>query len=212
MQYPPAPWTIKGYAIQTLHLVDIDQVSSLIPPELNLFSVWPGKTIAIVYLSYYSSESVMEYSELIVALAVTADNGKLGGWVSHIYVDNENSVAGGREIWGLPKELAEFTWQEKSVTVRQGNQHLCTLNFSQTSFAWRQKLATPVFSKLDNDFLTFTANFEGLVGFVGSSLVVPSESPFAGVGLGQPFLTVRCDQLILQIDAPKYGRVLTVDS
>ncbi len=212
MQYPPAPWTLKGYAIQTLHLVNIDQVLSLIPPELNLFPVWPGKTIASAYLSYYSSESVMEYSELIVALAVTADNGKLGGWISHIYVDNENSVAGGREIWGLPKELAQFTWQEKSVTVSQGNQHLCTLNFSQPNFAWRQKLAAPIFSKVDDDLLTFTGNFEGLIGFVGASVDIPSDSPFAGVGLGHPFLAVRCDQLTVQIDAPKFGRVLSVNS
>ncbi|BAY36881.1 hypothetical protein NIES2111_12150 [Nostoc sp. NIES-2111] len=202
MQYPPAPWTLKGYAIQTLHLVDIDQVRSLIPPELNLFSLWPGKAIASVYLSYYSSDSVMEYSELIVALAVTADKG-FGGWISHIYVDNENSVAGGREIWGLPKEYAQFTWQEKSVTVHQGNQNLCTLNFSQPNFAWRQTLAAPGFSKLDHNLLTFTAKFEGLMGFVGANLEVPNTSPFSSVGLGQPFLTVRYDQMVLQVDAPK---------
>lgn len=202
MQYPPAPWTLKGYAIQTLHLVDKDKVRSLIPPELNPFSLWPGKAVASVYLSYYSSESVMEYSELIVALAVTADKG-FGGWISHIYVDNENSVAGGREIWGLPKEYAEFTWKEKSVTVRQGNQYLCTLNFSQPSFAWRQTLAAPGFSKLAEELMTFRAKFEGLIGFITASLEVPQDSPFVSIGLGQPFLTVRYDQMVLQVDAPK---------
>jgi hypothetical protein len=201
MQYPPAPWTLKGYAIQTLHLVDKDKVRSLIPPELNPFSLWPGKAIASVYLSYYSSDSVMQYSELIVALAVTADKG-FGGWISHIYVDNENSVAGGREIWGLPKEYAQFTWQEKSVKVRQGNQNLCTLNFSQPSFAWRQSLAAPGFSKLAEKLVTFKAKFEGLIGFIGASLEVPQDSPFVSIGLGQPFLTVRYDQMVLKVDAP----------
>jgi len=203
MPYPLAPWTLKGFAIETLHLVNIDQVRSLIPTGLNLFSVWPGKTIATVYLSSYGSGSVLEYSELIVALAVVADKGKIGGWISHIYVDNADSVAGGREIWGLPKEFAEFTWQEKSVTVHQGNQQLCTLNYDQQSLAWRQKLAVPGFSRLANDLLTFTAKFEALVGFIGSSLDVPTTSPFSSMGLGNSFLTVRSEQMTLQVDAPK---------
>jgi acetoacetate decarboxylase len=45
-------------------------------------------------------------------------------------VDNPDSVAGGREIWGLPKELAEFSWLggdrvltflSVRLTVRQNN-------------------------------------------------------------------------------------------
>ncbi len=39
MPYPQPPWTLKGYAIQTLHLVNIDQVRPLIPLELEIFSV-----------------------------------------------------------------------------------------------------------------------------------------------------------------------------
>ncbi len=119
--YPQyTPWTLKGYAISTVHLVDVDKVRSLIPSELNIISVLPGKTLSVVYLSYYGSGSVLEYSELIVAPALVSYQAKFGGWVSHIYVDNPDSVAGGREIWGLPKEMAEFTWEDnKRVTVRQ---------------------------------------------------------------------------------------------
>src|SRR4028119_2333800 len=147
MTYPQAPWTLQGYALQTLQLIDVERVRPLIPPEFDIVSVLPGKTVGGVYLSNYGSGSVLEYSELIVNAAMVRYSGKIGGRVSHIYVDNGDSVAGGREIWGLPKELAEFTWDNGSrVTVRQGNKLLCSLNYNQQSFGWRQWLGASGFS------------------------------------------------------------------
>jgi acetoacetate decarboxylase len=46
---------------------------------------------------------VLEYNELIIIAAVLGYKGKFGAWISHIYVDNPDSVAGGREIWGYLK-------------------------------------------------------------------------------------------------------------
>lgn len=203
MPYPQAPWTLQGYAIQTLHLVNVDQVRPLIPLELEIISVWPGKTLASVYLSYYGSGSVLEYSELIVVPALVNYQSKIGGWVSHIYVNNPNSVAGGREIWGLPKELAKFTWEQgKFVTVHQENRKLCSLNYNQQSLAWRQWLTASAFSTKGGDLLIFPAEFESVLGLISSKLEIPGESPFSGIGLGQPWLTVRCEQMSLRIDAP----------
>jgi hypothetical protein len=45
MGYPSAPWTLKGYALLTLHLLDVDRVRHLIPKELEIKTVWPGKTV-----------------------------------------------------------------------------------------------------------------------------------------------------------------------
>ncbi|MBW4687582.1 MAG: acetoacetate decarboxylase family protein [Komarekiella atlantica HA4396-MV6] len=204
MPYPQTPWTLQGYAIQTLQLVNIDRVRHLIPSELEIISVWPGKTLGSVYLSNYGSGSVLEYSELVVAPAVVSYQGKFGGWVSHIYVDNADSVAGGREIWGLPKELAEFSWEQgERVTVRQGNQQLCSLNYNRQNLALRSHLNASGFSAMGNDLLIFPTKFESLLGLIGSKLEVPAESPFSNIGFGQPFLTVRYEQMRLRVDAPK---------
>jgi acetoacetate decarboxylase len=66
MSYPQAPWILQGYAFQTLQLLDIERVRPFIPAELDIISVFPGKTLGGVYLSRYSAGSVLEYSELIV--------------------------------------------------------------------------------------------------------------------------------------------------
>lgn len=222
MPYPQAPWTLQGYAIQTLQPLDIDLVRPLIPSQLAIIPVFPGKTLGGIYLSYYGSGSVLEYSELIVIAGVVGYKGKFGGWISHIYVDNPDSVTGGREIWGLPKEIADFTWQKSNtdskdsvlsdafgkdfvqrVTVSQGSQILCSLNYSQQSFGWRQWLGASSFSTLNSDLLIFPAQLDSHLGLISSKLEIPAESPFASLALGQPWLTVRADEMNLRVGAPE---------
>lgn len=206
MPYPQAPWILQGYAFLALQPLDINRVRPLVPSELEIISVWPGKTLGGVYLSYYGSDSVLEYSELIVIAAIAGYQGKFGGWVSHIYVDNPDSVAGGREIWELPKELAEFTWQKGDrdrVTVRQGNRLLCSFSYAQQGLGWRQWLGASGFSTLGSNLLSYPAELDARLGLVSSQLEVPQESPFTSLALGQPWLTVRCDEMHLKVGAPE---------
>ncbi|NJL60915.1 MAG: acetoacetate decarboxylase family protein [Methylacidiphilales bacterium] len=204
MPYPPTPWYLEGYAVQTLHLVDIDRIRHLIPSELKIISVFPGKTIGGLYLSKYISNSVLAYSELIIIPALVSYRGKISGWVSHIYVDNLDSVAGGREIWGLPKELADFDWQiDKRVVVKQGNNLLCRLDYNKQSlFAWRQWLAWSSLSRKNGNILSFPFEFEFKFGLINSRLEVPQESHFSDLNLQNPLLTIRCDEMSLKVDAP----------
>jgi hypothetical protein len=211
---------LQGHALQTLQLIDVERVRSLIPPELEIISVFPGKTVGGVYLSYYGSGSVLEYSELIVVAGLVSYSGKLGGWVSHIYVDNPNSVAGGREIWGLPKQLAEFTWENgkavkpdaghssaswhhNQVTVRQGAQLLCSLRYNWQSFGLPIPFSGNIFSTLDSSILLFQGQVESHIGLVNGKLTVPAESPFGSLELGKPWLTLYCDQMRLITREPE---------
>ncbi len=202
MTYPQPPWTLKGDAFVTLQLLDIARVRPLIPAELNIVSVFPSKTVGGVYLSKYSSGSVLEYSELIIIAGFLSYKGKFGGWVSHIYVDNPDSVAGGREVWGLPKELAQFSWEASSVTVSQSGNLLCKLNYQRQSFGLPLKLSASAFSCQESKLLIFPAFVESSFGLVSSNLEIPTTSPFAKLNIGQPILTVHSDRLNLVVDAP----------
>lgn len=202
MTYPQPPWTLKGDAFVTLQLLDMARVRPLIPAELNIVSVLPGKTIGGVYLSKYSSGSVLEYSELIIIAGFLSYKGKFGGWVSHIYVDNPDSVAGGREVWGLPKELAQFSWEASSVTVSQSDNLLCKFNYQRQSFGLPLKLSASAFSCKDSNLLIFPAFVESNFGLVSSNLEIPTTSPFAELNIGQPILTVHSDRLNLVVESP----------
>jgi hypothetical protein len=202
MSYPQAPWTLQGYAYQTLQLLECDRVRPLIPSELNLVSVFPGKTVGGVYLSKYGAGSVLEYSELIVVAALASYAGKIGGWISHIYVDNVDSVVGGREIWGLPKEMAEFTWTDRSVTVTQGDRLLCRLKYNWQSPGFPLPFGASSFSSLGSNLLLFPTQLKARWSLVGSQLEIPPDSPFGDLDINRPWLTVYADRMQLTVGAP----------
>ncbi|MGL5063309.1 MAG: acetoacetate decarboxylase family protein [Microcoleus sp.] len=213
MIYPSAPWKLRGYAVQTLQLVDVVRVRSLVPSELGIISFLPGKTLGGIYISSYGLDSAIEYNELIVVSAIVNYCGKWGAWVSHIYVDNPNSVAGGREIWHLPKELAQFSWEGSDsvkasslgyrVTVRQGNCQLCSLNYSKQILAVPLPFSGNAFSVDRSNLLLFKGELTARIGLIGGQLEIPSESHFSYLNLEQPLLTAACENLHLTVKAPE---------
>jgi hypothetical protein len=206
MGYPQAPWTLKGYAFLSLHLIDIAKASPFIPVELAIIPSLPGKTLGGVYLSQYTNGSDLTYNELIVVAGLVNWQGTIGSWVSHIYVDNSDSVAGGREIWGLPKEMATFRWESGesgSVTVRQGDQLLCTLRSTGRLSLLRQRFSFPSFSRQNGSFLQFISTAQANFGLVKASLDIPQSSPFGGLIDSSPLMSVSADSLDLKVDAPR---------
>ncbi|HEY9706321.1 MAG TPA: acetoacetate decarboxylase family protein [Allocoleopsis sp.] len=206
MPYPQAPWTLKGYAIQTLHLIDIKSARKFIPEKLEIVSVLPGKTLATVYVSAYKKGSLLEYNELIVAAGLVRYGNYKGSWISHIYVDHPDSVSGGREIWGLPKELAEFHWNNNDVIVCQANQELCSFTWRNKPLMlnfWQPKINGDVLSILDDDMLSFSSQFNARLGLSDSKLNIPESSPFSGLNLGNPLLKLYLDDLTLIAGKPK---------
>lgn len=209
MAYPSTPWTLRGYALPTLQLIELEQVRPLIPSQLEIVSVLPGKTLGGVYVSFYDSSSVLQYSELIVVAALVRHAQQWGSWISHIYVDDADSVAGGREIWGLPKELAEFSWEKSNngyqqcVTVSQRERTLCRLSYNQPGMSLPVPFSFSHFSVIRSDLFSFQAEVKSRLGLIDAQLVVPQGSPFGRLGLNQPRLTLSANQLRVVTHAPK---------
>ena len=205
--YPPPPWHLQGKAIQSVQPVDIDQVRPLVPPQLEIVPVFPGKTLAGLYISAYTVGSDLEYNELIVVNGVVRSGDRIGIWVSHIYVDNPHSVAGGREIWGLPKQIAEFDWVEGEhprVSVLQEGQLLCRLSYRWQIPGLRQWLPAAGFSTRGSDLIWFEAEAKTYPHLLlGASVQIPFSSPFQHFHLDQPWLMFYGRQLDLTVKKPE---------
>jgi acetoacetate decarboxylase len=200
MSYPPAPWRLQGYGLQTLHLMDIDRVRHLVPAHLQIFSCLPGKTLGSLYVGRYEAESTLNYSELIVVPALIHNQGKVGVWISHIYVDNPDSIVGGREIWGLPKEMAEFEWEDKKAIVRQGDRALCELRSSWQLPGIEHPIQVPAFSLVNQQLSAFSGKGKVKWQGAGVDLQIPAESPLPD--LGRAWGAVRLSALDLQVESP----------
>lgn len=194
MPYPPAPWPVQitGTMYQTLHLLDSERVREFVPSQFDLINVLPGKTLGGIYLAYYGPGSIIEYHEMGVFLSFVRYSGKAGVWISNMYVDSEQSLEFGCEDLGLPKEMAEFDWPQDGgkITVRQGEQIICSLGPGKGYYGWKQKLGGPAFGLLDSQVLRFRVGYNVRFGLTLTRLDIPQDSPLAKYGLGKPTISI----------------------
>ena len=108
--YPPAPWTATSQ--YWAGFFRADQPASL-PRGLRPLL---GARTRVVTMVRYLPGSTLVYDELIVAVPVLL-GWRPGLYIDHIWVDSLASLWGGRRIWGLPKNLANFAWTDHGVTV-----------------------------------------------------------------------------------------------
>lgn len=93
MPYPSPPWTLRGQLWLSL-----------------FYAARPGEERSLVTVGWVSYEagSTLEYAELLVARPLKVDDTRRVT-VEQMWVDSPTSLEGGRSIWGMPKELADFT-------------------------------------------------------------------------------------------------------
>jgi hypothetical protein len=94
--YPPAPWHMHGSLWLTAFRLkdDVDERH-------------PAGSYGVALVSY-EEPSPLTYHELLVARTVKNRAGKGAVSITDIWVDSETSLAGGRELWAIPKQLCDF--------------------------------------------------------------------------------------------------------
>lgn len=106
--YPPAPWHLRGQMYFSLWMVPAERVRVQLDPAFELLT-FAGRACVGASFVDYQEGSVLTYGELFGAISVKArDSGHRGLTVTHMWVDSESSMRGGRALWGMPKEMARF--------------------------------------------------------------------------------------------------------
>ncbi|MDG9705521.1 acetoacetate decarboxylase family protein [Streptomyces sp. DH37] len=120
--YPPAPWRFRGRLWAALLPV---RRPLPVPPDLR--PLGSASLLAVGLVRY--REGTLVYDELAMGPLVRRGR-RAGLLIDRIWVSDATSVRGGRGIWGLPKELAEFTWTDRSVRVADRHGPLAELAFA----------------------------------------------------------------------------------
>lgn len=103
---PPAPWHLTGSACVSLWRLP---TSRLPAPALGLeYASFAGQSLVMTVWAAYTGGTLV-YDELAVVVPVRGQ-GMLAatGTVVNIWVDDPVSCAGGRTLWSIPKQMAEF--------------------------------------------------------------------------------------------------------
>lgn len=104
--YPPEPWNLHGSGQITVWGVAASDLPTL--PGGMRPATLAGRAVACTAFVDYGEGSMLAYHELLAAVVVRQGRG-LALSITDIWVDSPASRAGGRELWGIPKELADFS-------------------------------------------------------------------------------------------------------
>ncbi|MFA6575922.1 MAG: acetoacetate decarboxylase family protein [Nocardioides sp.] len=134
--YPPAPWSMVG----SLWL-------SLFKVKEPVDETRPAGVYGAAFVSYEEG-SPLTYSELLVARPINSDQHGRRVTITDIWVDSPASVAGGRELWAIPKGLCDFTLESSHTgplsrtqwSATAGRRPIASARFTDVS---RAALRTP---------------------------------------------------------------------
>jgi hypothetical protein len=116
VDYPTEPWDLRGHGCVSAWLVPSSALPAL-PPGVRPVTVLGKAVVGTAFVAYLPG-GLLPYHELLAAVVVR-EGRHLGLTITDIWVDSPTSRAGGRELWGIPKELAEFKIEhEPSFTGR----------------------------------------------------------------------------------------------
>ena len=174
MAHPPPPWHLFGELI-------------IVPAPVR------PRALGGVMLANYTSGTLV-YRELIVFDRATPR----GMVVSHIYVDDPQSLSGGHEIWGLPKELADFTYAPTRFTASQNGATLLDARIRRKPGWLPLVIPAPIVS--DAGATLGIARIKAAPALV--TLDVPPSSPFDHLGLSGTRPGLAGDDLALTMPAP----------
>ncbi len=191
--YPPAPWQLHGHA--HFHVLAVRAERLPATPEGFAPLVLAGRGLVVVGWVDYRGGSILRYGELLAAVVGRWSQG-LTATVTHMWVDSPESRAGGRELWGYPKELAEFDLAiDPSGTARAraagGGDELAHGRF-------RALLTSPstigggggTVQPLDGRLVAVRARFRGRPSLGRGAFVAPPGSPLAFVAGARRLISV----------------------
>ncbi|KID30349.1 Acetoacetate decarboxylase (ADC) [Prauserella sp. Am3] len=129
-EYPPAPWNLTANAYLSLWTVPAADVPRL-PTTAAPLTIGSTALVFTAWFDYLPSGQ-MSYHELLAAVAVQGGRTPTGT-VTEIWVDSPASMAGGRALWAIPKDLADldFTYGRGfTATAGTGEDWIATAAFS----------------------------------------------------------------------------------
>jgi hypothetical protein len=137
-----------------------------LPDTLQAVSAF-GRSFGVLAYVRYQPPSPLCYDELIwMPCLVTARGarGPKGYFVARMYVNNAATLAGGRELWALPKSLAEFRHEDGKIHVAADDGTTLTLSYRARGPALAGKTRVGTLQADGSDVVRFRGDFRARIG------------------------------------------------
>jgi len=190
--FPAVPWNQKGHAFVQELEIDVEVARKVVPQKFAIVETKPGSgiTMGSLYLAHYTNSSTVEYNEMffIIATVRYTVGGATGSWIANCFVDSKDAQEAGIGVWGIPKQLAQFSWSTQGelsdIKVTQNGATVIAVNFTDVRIKIPMPSATQksfgIFS--NGQVLASSTKQTYSVGLIKQASVrVPSSSPLASM-------------------------------
>jgi hypothetical protein len=130
-----------------------------------------GRAVGVLGLIQYVAPSPLVYNELtwMPCLVKAAGRGRSvrGYFVDKMYVDSEASLAGGREMWRLPKQLARIEVSDREAVIDTEDGAHLRLDLLRRGPAPRTRLGTTTVQDGGTELVRFKGSGAGLLSSGG---------------------------------------------
>lgn len=186
--YPAPPWATHGEARFLAYRVD---ASRLRPPEGLELDTRLGGSVGILGYVDYRPPSPLVYREILWMpgrVRARAPDGAVvrGWWVAKMLVDHPASLAAGREIWALPKQLARFERRGDRV-VMQGEDGAVIEWRSRGSLGVPGRGSIVTLQRRGTTLVRFRGDFSGRVALARARVTVRDlDGTWQGLDAARP--------------------------
>lgn len=197
--YPEEPWHLAGQMYLSLWLVPRRELPPVADGTRPLTVA--GRGVVGAAWVVYENDSVLHYNELLRAVLVR-DGRRPRVCITDIWVDSAASRAGGRELWGIPKEMAEFDI-DRTAGVRAGaateRDVLATAAFDPgRRIPGRWPLTYRVVQTLDGALKTSAVRSRSAVRFARARWIAQQSSPLGELSRRPPLLSLALQDFTLR--------------
>lgn len=194
----PAPWHLTGHGYILLYRFDRDFACrhSFLPDDYA--SRFAGGLGTVMFVSYRSSEAG-PYDELLFMPGKYRIAGRKWHTISKIYVSTMASMINGRKNWGIPKEIARFSFSgiqknRETIEVYHGDIPIISADFKGLGIPFpvdTRLMPFHLMQEKDGKLLQTTFSGKGLGKLVRVRKMQVNSSYFPEVSLCRPLLAFR---------------------
>ncbi|MDR6979065.1 hypothetical protein J2X68_005799 [Streptomyces sp. 3330] len=149
----------------------------------------------------YENDSVLRYDELLRAVLVR-DGARARVCITDIWVDSEISLAGGRALWGIPKEMALFEVHRAdgvSCAAKTGRGTLATgRSTERAALPGRWPLAFTLAQTLNGRIKTSRVRGRAALRLARAEWTAPADSRLGALGRRAPLISLTLRDFTLR--------------
>ena len=200
MPYPPSPWTLNATAYVSLWRVPAKDWSITLGTGIRELTLFGSVMLCSGFVDYEPAGD-LQYRELF--LAVLARGGaSLGATLPLIWVDSVASLEGGRELWAIPKQLADLHVENQTLRAAANGRPIGSMSFEAGRRLLRRfPIRATVMQARGSELLRTPIHVSAEVEHIRAQWYIPEDSPLCVLQRRAPIMSLRLSQARLRFGA-----------